>query len=61
MEGDIITLQDLFTFDFAAGRDENGPLPRRAAAAPGIRPKFTQDLHDLGVELPLQLFAPSAR
>ena len=24
MEGDIITLQDLFTFDYSAGRDENG-------------------------------------
>ena len=24
MEGDVITLQDLFTFDYAAGRDENG-------------------------------------
>ena len=60
MEGDIITLQDLFTFDFAAGRDANGRF-RGELRSTGIRPKFTQDLQDLGVELPIQLFAPPAR
>ena len=60
MEGEIITLQDLFTFDFAAGRDGNGRF-RGELHSTGIRPKFTQDLHDLGVELPIQLFAPTVR
>ena len=31
MEGDIITLQDVFAFDFHAGVDEHGPPPRHAA------------------------------
>ena len=42
MEGDVITLQDLFTFDFAAGRDETGRF--RGGSSTGLRPKFTQDL-----------------
>ncbi|MFC7486702.1 CpaF family protein [Knoellia sp. CPCC 206453] len=60
MEGDIITLQDLFAFDYAAGRDENGRFLGELRST-GIRPKFTTDLHDLGVELPIQLFAPPMR
>ncbi|WP_404384142.1 CpaF family protein [Knoellia locipacati] len=60
MEGDIITLQDLFTFDYSAGRDENGRFLGELRST-GIRPKFTSDLHDLGVELPIQLFAPRMR
>ena len=51
MEGEVITLQDLFTFDFSAGRDENGRF-RGQLVSTGLRPKFAQDLHDLGVELP---------
>jgi len=57
MEGDIVTLQDIFTFDFAAGRDDAGRF-RGGLISTGIRPKFTQELNDLGVELPFQLFAP---
>ena len=38
MEGDVITLQDLFTFDFAAGRDDagrfRGQLDEHRPAAP---------------------------
>lgn len=60
MEGDIITLQDLFKFDFAAGRDENGRF-RGELRPTGIRPSFTEDLRDLGIELPVQLFAPMVR
>ena len=56
MEGEIITLQDLFTFDYAAGRDESGRY-RGTMIPTGIRPGFTQDLADLGVELPMHLFA----
>ena len=51
MEGDVITLQDIFTFDFSAGRDEHGRF-RGQLVSTGLRPKFTQDLADLGVELP---------
>ena len=60
MEGDVITLQDLFTFDFAAGRDESGRF-RGTSTATGLRPKFAQDLADLGVDLPPSLFLNGSR
>jgi pilus assembly protein CpaF len=56
MESDVITLQDIFTFDYSAGRDESGRF-RGQLVPTGIRPKFTQDLSDLGIELPMTLFA----
>lgn len=56
MEGEIVTLQDLFSFDYAAGRDESGRY-RGTMIPTGIRPAFTQDLADQGVELPMHLFA----
>ena len=55
METDVITLQDLFTFDWSAGRDERGRF-RGHLVSTGLRPKFTQDLADHGVELPMSLF-----
>jgi pilus assembly protein CpaF len=56
MESDIITLQDIFTFDFSAGRDESGRF-RGQLVPTGIRPKFSQDLTDLGIDLPLSTFS----
>ena len=56
MEGDVITLQDLFTFDYGAGRDEGGRF-RGGLVSTGLRPKFTQDMADMGGELPLALFS----
>ena len=55
MESDVITLQDLFTFDYSAGRDENGRFLGRLRSS-GLRPKFTEHLHDLGIELPQNMF-----
>ena len=55
MEGDVITLQDLFTFDYAAGRDENGRF-RGGLVSTGLRPKFTEALHDQGIDLPTSMF-----
>ena len=60
MEGDVITLQDIFTFDFSAGRDEQGRF-RGQLVSTGLRPKFTQELADLGVDLPPTLFTFGAR
>ena len=54
MESDVVTLQDIYTFDYSAD-GMSRPLPRRVGAT-GIRP-FAQDLSDLGVDLPNQLFA----
>jgi pilus assembly protein CpaF len=56
MEGDVITLQDLFTFDFAAGRDAQGRF-LGGLRPTGLRPKFTSHLADQGVELPVAAFA----
>jgi len=56
MEGDVITLQDLFTFDYSAGRDEHGRF-LGSLRSTGLRPKFTQNLKDLGIELPVEAFA----
>ena len=60
MEGEIITLQDIFAFDWAAGRDENGRF-KGTLISTGLRPKFLQDLQDLGVDVPPTLFINGAR
>jgi len=59
MESDVITLQDLFTFDYAAGRDDNGRFLGTLRST-GLRPKFTEHLHDLGIELPPEMFLRGA-
>jgi pilus assembly protein CpaF len=56
MESDVITLQDLFTFDFHAGVDEYGRF-RGALRSTGIRPTFLQRLADQGIAAPAGLFA----
>ncbi len=55
MEGDIITLQDLFLFDFSMGVDENGRF-KGTIKSTGIRPKFMQKLQNLGITLPVDIF-----
>ena len=55
MESDVITLQDLFTFDYSAGRDDSGRFVGHLRST-GLRPKFTEHLHDLGIELPQSMF-----
>ncbi|MGG5258040.1 CpaF family protein [Phycicoccus avicenniae] len=60
MEGDVVTLQDIFTFDWSAGRDENGRF-KGTLMSTGLRPKFLTDLQDLGVAVSPQLFVPGAR
>ncbi|HEY6677667.1 MAG TPA: CpaF family protein, partial [Actinomycetota bacterium] len=39
MEGEVITLQDIFLFDFSAGIDEEGRFKGRLKST-GLRPKF---------------------
>jgi pilus assembly protein CpaF len=55
MESDVVTLQDLFTFDYGAGRDANGRF-LGCLCSTGLRPKFTEHLHDMGIELPQSMF-----
>jgi pilus assembly protein CpaF len=55
MEGDRITMADLFKFDFAAGFTADGKFAGSLQAT-GIRPMFTERLSDHGIELPAELF-----
>ena len=56
MEGDVITLQDLFLFDYGMGVDESGRFKGHLKAT-GIRPKFSERLADYGIKLSADLFA----
>ncbi len=54
MEGDIITLQDIFRFK-QEGIDEHGRILGRLEAT-GIRPSFTEGFAQAGINLPEGLF-----
>jgi pilus assembly protein CpaF len=56
MEGDIITLQDLFLFDHSPGLDENG-RSLGVLKSTGIRPKFVERLIDHGIHIDPATFA----
>ena len=56
MEGDIITLQDIFTFE-QQGRDENNKIIGHFKPT-GIRPKFMEKLMTNGINLPNEVFWP---
>jgi len=56
MEGDLITLQELFTFQ-QTGLDENRKVKGRFKAT-GVRPKFVERMVAKGVVLPPDLFDP---
>jgi pilus assembly protein CpaF len=55
MEGDIVTLQDAFVFDYSAGVDATGrflgkPIPT------GVRPRFTDRFVELGIPISPAVF-----
>ncbi len=56
MEGDIITLQDIFLYDHSLGFDENGKT-RGSMKATGLRPKFVEKLAHNNVSVDPMLFA----
>lgn len=56
MEGDLITLQELFVFQ-QTGLDENRKVKGRFRAT-GVRPKFAERLEAKGIVLPPSLFDP---
>ena len=56
MEGEIITLQDLFLFDSSMGLDENG-RSLGTLKSTGIRPKFFDRLADNGIHIDPTTFA----
>ena len=57
MEGDVITTQDVFMFDFGMGVDEHGKY-RGHLKATGVRPKFAEKLADQGIRLGPEVFQP---
>jgi pilus assembly protein CpaF len=56
MEGDVITTQDIFTFDHTAGIDETGRV-LGSLKSTGIRPKFLDKLHESGIRVDMTTFA----
>jgi len=55
MEGDVVTLQDLYLFDYGMGMDETG-RSRGELKSTGIRPQFAERLGDHGITLEPELF-----
>jgi pilus assembly protein CpaF len=58
MEGDVITLQDIFLFDYRAGTDQEGRF-RGHLQPTGLRPRFLEKLSDKGIHVPPALFMPT--
>jgi pilus assembly protein CpaF len=54
MEGDVITMHDIFEFQ-QTGLDENRVAMGHFVAT-GIRPHVMQKLHNSGIDLPLEMF-----
>jgi pilus assembly protein CpaF len=59
MEEDVVTTQDIFTFD-QQGIDADGRVVGFHRAT-GVRPKFTERLARVGVHLGSEVFDPSTR
>ncbi len=57
MEGDVITLQDLFLYDWGMGFDDEGKALGRLKST-GLRPGFSEHLANYGITLEAELFAP---
>lgn len=55
MEGDIVTLQDAFVFDYGAGVDEDGYVLGHAVAT-GVRPRFADKFREMGIPLAPSVF-----
>jgi pilus assembly protein CpaF len=55
MEGEIITLQEIFQYHYEGGLDKDGRV-RGGIRPTGIRPGFAAHLADIGIELPPDLF-----
>ena len=56
LEGDVITLQDIFLFDYAAGFGEEGE-PLGSLRSTGLRPRFLDKLAAEGIYLETTMFA----
>ncbi len=59
MEGEVITLQDVYRYLFAEGGRESNRSAGRLRPT-GLRPKVMDKLREAGVDLPPKLFRPGA-
>jgi len=57
MEGEVVLLQDIFTFDHRSGATSPGRLPGQLKAT-GLRPKLTERLAERGVHIDPAIFEP---
>jgi pilus assembly protein CpaF len=55
MEGETVTLQDAFLFDYSAGVDAHGKFLGKPVPT-GVRPRFTDKFDDLGIKLSPRVF-----
>jgi pilus assembly protein CpaF len=61
MEGQTVTMQDAFLFDYSAGVDASGRFLGKPVPT-GIRPRFTDKFADHGITLSPRVFGmPPAR
>jgi pilus assembly protein CpaF len=56
MEGEVITLQDIYLFDFSMGVDEEGRFKGRLKST-GLRPRFLDKLAERGIHIEAEVFA----
>jgi pilus assembly protein CpaF len=52
LEGEVITMSEIFVFDYSAGFDDLGRFAGTLVPT-GIRPSFSKRLQDLGIALPM--------
>ena len=57
MEGDIVTMQDIFIFE-REGLDKDGNVQGKHVAT-GVQPRFMQRMRAAGINLPPAIFMPS--
>jgi hypothetical protein len=55
MEGETVTLQDAFLFDYSAGVDTAGKFLGKPVPT-GVRPRFTDRFEELGIKLSPRVF-----
>jgi pilus assembly protein CpaF len=55
MEGETVTLQDAFLFDYSAGVDASGKFLGKPVPT-GVRPRFTDKFDDYGITLSPRVF-----
>ncbi len=55
MEGETVTLQDAFLFDYSAGVDAHGKFLGKPVPT-GVRPRFTDKFDDYGIKLSPRVF-----